>query len=92
MNRLDLYQGLAHLRQETRWVRELRSGASASGATSWLTVAAPAAGLMAAGALLKRGTMFGRISGLLKLAAVVYPVVRAWQQHRRTAAEGFKRR
>lgn len=48
----------------------------------WLTMAAPVAGLLAARALLKRGTFVGRVSGLIKLAAVAYPVVRAWQKHR----------
>ncbi len=50
----------------------------------WLRVAAPVAGFLAAGALLKRGTLVGRVSGLVKLAAVAYPVIRAWQKHRKS--------
>jgi len=86
LNRLTLRQGLTDLREHTRWINELRTGTPRTGApstaTSWLTMAAPAAGLLAARALLKRGTVFGRISGLIKMAAVAYPVIRAWQRHR----------
>ena len=82
LNRLTLRQGFADLRDHTRWVSELRPGAKSSSSTPWLTMAAPVAGLLAAGTLLKRGTFFGRISGLVKLATVAYPVLRAWQLQR----------
>ncbi|MBN9689896.1 MAG: hypothetical protein J0M24_06630 [Verrucomicrobia bacterium] len=81
LNRLTLRQGFADLRDQTRWVTELRPSTKTS-STPWLTLAAPVAGMLAAGALLKRGTFFGRISGLVKLATVAYPVVRAWQRQR----------
>ena len=85
LNRMALRQHWADLHDQTRWIGELREERRASGTSGvpWLTVAAPVAGLLAARALLKRGTVVGRVSGLFKLAAVAYPIVRAWQKHRR---------
>lgn len=78
---MTLRQHWADLQDQTRWIGELRQETKAPG-IPWLKVAAPVAGLLAARALLKRGTVVGRVSGLFKLAAVAYPIVRAWQKHR----------
>lgn len=83
---MTLRQQWADLQEQTRWIGELREETQAPG-IPWLKVAAPVAGLLAARALLKRGTVVGRVSGLFKLAAVAYPIVRAWQKHRHSAPE-----
>lgn len=81
MNRLSFRRGLTDLRKQTRWLSEWRGAAPST--HPFLKLAAPAAGLLAAGTLLRRGTFFGRISGLLKIAGVVYPLVRKWHQNRK---------
>jgi len=64
----------------TRWLHELTSPAQDGG--SWLGKAAPLAGLLAAGSLTGGGGWLGRGLKLIKLAAVAYPLWKAFTAHR----------